>query len=237
MKRPLPVYLPKPNWYRIIPVMSRQVQMVDLARRTMDVAGAVAGLILFGPVMAAITLLVRLDSPGPVFFRQNRVGRHGRVFRLIKFRTVRTDCDPYGFSPNAADDPRVTRTGRFLRKTSLDELPQLFNVLQGEMTLVGPRPLLPWQYELWTPRQRRRCDVKPGLTGWAQIRGRGAVTHEDKIELDLWYIERRSLWLDLRIIAETVVKVFRRQDVFEVQYSRASSPPKAHPSDSTAGTT
>ena len=198
--------------------------MRQVVTRIMDLLGASAGLVVCWPIMALIGLLIKLDSPGPVIFRQDRVGKDGKVFKLLKFRTMHADVDPYGHSPSAISDPRVTRIGRFLRKTSLDELPQLVNVLSGEMALVGPRPLLPWQYALWTARQRRRCDVKPGLTGWAQVRGRGALTHEDKIELDLWYVDHASLPLDLKIILQTILTTIKREGIYEVQYSRTDPP-------------
>jgi sugar transferase EpsL len=197
--------------------------MYGLIRRSLDIFVSATGLLIFLPLMAAIAVWIRIDSPGAVIFRQNRVGFRGKVFTLYKFRTMRTDTDPYGFSPKDENDPRVTASGRFLRRYSLDELPQLVNVLRGQMTLVGPRPLLPWQYERWTDRQKKRCDVKPGLTGWAQIRGRGALTHEDKIELDLWYIEHASLMLDLKILWETIFRVLRSEDVLEVKYSKDDS--------------
>jgi sugar transferase EpsL len=197
--------------------------MYGLIQRSLDILVSAMGLMIFAPLMAAIAAWIRIDSPGPVIFRQNRVGLCGKIFTLYKFRTMRTDTDPYGFSPKDESDPRVTPSGKFLRKYSLDELPQLMNVLMGKMTLVGPRPLLPWQYERWTDRQKKRCDVKPGLTGWAQVSGRGALTHEDKIELDLWYIEHMGLKLDLKILWMTIFRVLRSEDVLEVKYSREES--------------
>jgi sugar transferase EpsL len=191
-----------------------------IVRRILDFFVAMVGLIVAVPLMAVIALWIKRDSPGPAVFTQLRVGLKGKPFTFYKFRTMRTEADPYGFSPSDPGDPRVTRSGRFLRKYSLDELPQLLNVLKGDMTLIGPRPLLPWQYEKWTDRQRRRCEVKPGLTGWAQVMGRGAVTHEDKIELDLWYIDHANLLLDLKILFLTVFKVVRGEDILEVRYSR-----------------
>jgi sugar transferase EpsL len=190
-------------------------------KRVIDVLAACVALAILSPLMALIALAVRWSSPGPAVFRQNRVGKNGKVFTFYKFRTMRTDADPYGFSPKDDSDPRVTKVGKILRKYSLDELPQLMNVLKGQMTLVGPRPLLPWQYEKWTDRQKRRCEVKPGLTGWAQVQGRGALTHEDKIELDLWYVDHYSPWLDLKIIGKTFGKVWRGEDTLEVRYSKS----------------
>jgi sugar transferase EpsL len=190
-------------------------------KRVIDILAAGVALTILSPLMALIALAIRWSSPGPAVFRQNRVGKHGKIFTFYKFRTMRTDTDPYGFSPRDDSDPRVTRVGKILRKYSLDELPQLLNVLKGQMTLVGPRPLLPWQYDKWTDRQKRRCEVKPGLTGWAQVQGRGALTHEDKIELDLWYVDHSSPWLDLKIIGKTFGKVWRGEDTLEVRYSKS----------------
>ena len=170
------------------------------------------GLLLIG----GIWLCVRLGSKGPGFFAQRRAGWRGRPFTMLKFRTMRTDVDPYGQSPRGDDDPRVTRIGRLLRKTSLDELPQRFNVLAGTMSLVGPRPLYERQAEKWNERQRRRLEVKPGLTGYAQVHGRASLTHEEKIELDVQYVENRSFGLDVKIVLRTigtiVVSIFRSRD-------------------------
>jgi lipopolysaccharide/colanic/teichoic acid biosynthesis glycosyltransferase len=192
--------------------------MHRVVARILELLLVVPALVLLAPIMLLLAVLVRATSSGPAIFRQERVGLRGRRFTLYKFRTMRTDVDPYGFSPKDGSDPRLTRVGRWIRETSLDELPQLFNVVKGDMTLVGPRPLLGWQYEQWTDRQRRRCDVRPGLTGWAQIRGRGDVSHEDKIELDLWYVQHQSLWLDLKILAATVARVFGRKAIYETGY-------------------
>jgi len=190
-------------------------------KRVIDILAAGLAIAVLAPLMALIALAIRRSSPGPAVFRQTRIGKNGKPFTLLKFRTMRTDTDPYGFSPKDDSDPRVTTIGKFLRRYSLDELPQLVNVIKGQMTLVGPRPLLPWQYEQWTDRQKRRCEVKPGLTGWAQISGRGSLTHEEKIELDIWYVDHATLALDIKILALTVVKVLRGEDTLEVQYSRS----------------
>lgn len=192
--------------------------MHPVLARILSLAVAIPALVLLSPLMVILAVLIRCTSRGPAIFRQERVGLKGHCFTLYKFRTMRADTDPYGFSPQDRGDPRLTRVGRWIRETSLDELPQLFNVLKGDMTLVGPRPLLRWQYEQWTDRQRRRCDVRPGLTGWAQVRGRGDVSHEDKIEMDLWYVENRSFALDLRILLETALLVFRRKAIYETAY-------------------
>jgi len=172
--------------------------------RAADLAIAVVGLALVSPVLLAAAIAIRLESRGPVFYRQRRVGRDGLIFELYKLRTMRRGADPVGVGTAViADDPRVTRVGRFLRRYSLDELPNLFNVLRGEMRIVGPRATLPAQVELYTPRQLRRLDLRPGVTGWAQIHGRAGIPWEERIELDVWYVEHRSLWLDLRILAKT----------------------------------
>jgi lipopolysaccharide/colanic/teichoic acid biosynthesis glycosyltransferase len=172
--------------------------------RAADLAIAVVGLALVSPVLLAAAIAIRLESRGPVFYRQRRVGKDGLIFELYKLRTMRRGADPVGVGTAViAGDPRVTRVGRFLRRYSLDELPNLFNVLRGEMRIVGPRATLPAQVELYTPRQLRRLDLRPGVTGWAQIHGRAGIPWEERIELDVWYVEHRSLWLDLRIIAKT----------------------------------
>jgi len=188
--------------------------------RTIDILGSLAGLALFGGPMIVIAVAIRLESAGAAIFRQRRVGWRGKPFIMLKFRTMRSDADPYGQSPQTGQDPRLTRVGRLLRETSLDELPQLFHVLRGEMALVGPRPLYERQAALWNDRQRRRLEVRPGITGFAQVFGRGALTHEDKIELDVRYVETRSVWLDLRIILRTVFSALgRSDDIYEQRYS------------------
>jgi lipopolysaccharide/colanic/teichoic acid biosynthesis glycosyltransferase len=173
--------------------------------RAADLVVAVVGLVVSSPLMALIALAIRLDSRGPVIYRQRRVGRDGEEFDLCKFRTMRPGSDPVGIGiAIEAGDPRVTRVGRLLRRLSLDELPNLVNVLRGEMAVVGPRPTIPAQVELYTPRQRRRLEVKPGLTGWAQVSGRVSLAWDERIELDIWYVDNRSPALDLRILARTL---------------------------------
>jgi len=181
---------------------------------------ALSALLVAAPLLAVLALLIRWDSRGPVFFRQTRAGRGGRAFTLLKFRTMRTEVDPYGDSPQSGADSRITRVGRFLRETSLDELPQLLNVLWGEMSVVGPRPLYLQQRAEWDARQRGRLLVKPGLTGLAQIHGRGSLTVEDKLEWDVRYVECVSLATDLRILARTLAQLVRRSHIYEVRYSR-----------------
>jgi len=178
--------------------------------RAADVAIAAVALILVSPLLALAAIAIRLGSRGPVIYRQRRVGKGGAVFELFKLRTMRQGADPVGVGTAVtAGDPRVTRVGRLLRRFSLDELPNLFNVLRGEMRIVGPRATLPAQVELYTPRQRRRLDLRPGVTGWAQIHGRAGIPWEERIELDVWYVEHRSLWLDLKILARTPAALIR----------------------------
>jgi lipopolysaccharide/colanic/teichoic acid biosynthesis glycosyltransferase len=173
--------------------------------RALDLALAGLALVLAAPVLLLAALAIQLDSRGPVFYRQLRAGRDGGEFELLKLRTMHAGSDPVGVgTPVLADDPRVTRVGRTLRRLSLDELPNLFNVIRGEMAVVGPRPTLTAQVELYTPHQRRRLAVKPGLTGWAQVNGRAGIPWEERIELDVWYVEHRSLGLDLRILGRTL---------------------------------
>lgn len=190
-----------------------------LCKRVTDRCLAAIALLLAGLPLVLIAWWVRRDSPGPALFRQTRVGRFGRPFQMLKFRTMRTDVDPFGDSPQDGSDPRITRFGRFLRETSLDELPQLLNVLRGDMSLVGPRPLYLQQMAEWDGRQRQRLRTWPGLTGLAQVSGRGSLTIEEKLELDVQYVERASGAMDLWIIWQTLVGVVRRQDIYEKRYS------------------
>jgi lipopolysaccharide/colanic/teichoic acid biosynthesis glycosyltransferase len=162
------------------------------------------------PVLGLAALAVKLEDGGPVLYRQRRVGRGGDEFELLKLRTMVVGAEKLGAGYAVEKgDPRITRTGRILRRLSIDELPQLWNVLRGEMSLIGPRPTLRYQVERYDERQRRRLDVRPGLTGWAQIHGRAELPWEDRIELDVWYVEHRSPWLDLKILARTPFALFR----------------------------
>jgi lipopolysaccharide/colanic/teichoic acid biosynthesis glycosyltransferase len=177
--------------------------------RALDVGTAGAGLLLASPMLAVAALAIKLDDRGPVFYRQRRVGLHGREFELLKLRTMLVGAESRGagFAVNEGD-PRITRVGRVLRRLSIDELPQLWNVVRGDMSMIGPRPTLAYQVERYTPRQRRRLDVKPGITGWAQIHGRARLPWDERIELDVWYVEHRSPWLDLKILARTPLALF-----------------------------
>jgi lipopolysaccharide/colanic/teichoic acid biosynthesis glycosyltransferase len=172
--------------------------------RILDIAIALVVLLLLSPVLLVAAIAIKLGSRGPVFYRQRRVGLDGREFEMLKLRTMVPGSDPIGVGTVVTrDDPRVTRAGRFLRRTSLDEIPNLINVLRGEMAIVGPRPTIPAQVADYTPRQHRRHEVRPGITGWAQVKGRAGIPWEDRIELDLYYVENRGLGLDLRILART----------------------------------
>ena len=178
--------------------------------RALDVAGAGAVLLVTSPLLGLAALVVKLEDGGPVFYRQLRVGKDGRDFELLKLRTMVVDAERQGAGYAVdRDDPRITRAGRVLRRLSIDELPQLWNVLRGEMSLVGPRPTLRYQVDRYDERQRSRLDVKPGLTGWAQVNGRAALPWDERIELDLWYVEHRSTGLDLKILVRTPVALFR----------------------------
>jgi lipopolysaccharide/colanic/teichoic acid biosynthesis glycosyltransferase len=177
--------------------------------RALDIAGASLGLVLGSPFLAAAAIAIKLDGGGPVLYRQQRVGKDGREFELVKLRTMVVGAERQG-AGWAVDhgDPRITRVGSVLRRVSLDELPQLWNVVRGEMSLIGPRPTLAYQVEQYTPHQRRRLDVRPGITGWAQVQGRASLPWEERIELDVWYVEHRSPSLDLKILARTPFALF-----------------------------
>ncbi len=194
-------------------------------KRLMDLTLASAGLVALAPVMGTVALLVRVKLGKPVLFRQLRPGHKGRPFHLIKFRTLRDAVDAAG-NP-LPDSERMTRFGSLLRAASLDELPELWNVIKGEMSLVGPRPLLMEYLPLYSPEQARRHDVRPGITGWAQINGRNALKWDDKFKLDVWYVDNRSLSLDLKILFLTVKKVLVREGISgggEVTMSKFTGP-------------
>src|SRR6266446_4747722 len=177
--------------------------------RAAGVAIAGGALALAAPILGLAGLAVRLGGGGPVLYRQTRVGKDGVDFELLKLRTmvVGAETQGAGFAVDRGD-ARITRTGRLLRRLSIDELPQLWNVVRGDMSVIGPRPTLAYQVERYTPRQRRRLDVKPGITGWAQIHGRAALPWEERIELDVWYVEHRSALVDLKILARTPRALF-----------------------------
>ena len=176
----------------------------DALKRVLDVVLASSLLALSAPPLALAALAVKLGDGGRVLYRQRRVGRGGDEFELLKLRTMVVGAERLGAGfAVSRGDPRITRAGRVLRLLGVDELPQLWNVVRGEMSLVGPRPTLAYQVERYTPRQRRRLEVLPGITGWAQVNGRAALPWDERIELDVWYVEHRSFWLDLRILART----------------------------------
>ena len=177
--------------------------------RALDVAIAGTGLLVSSPLLGLAALAVKLDDGGPVLYRQSRVGKDGGDFELLKLRTMVVGAEKLG-AGFAVDkgDPRITRVGRFLRRTSVDELPQLWNVVRGEMSVIGPRPTLRYQIERYSDRQRRRLSILPGLTGWAQINGRATLSWDERIELDVWYVEHRSALVDLKILLRTPLALF-----------------------------
>ena len=180
-------------------------------KRLFDVILALCGVLTLALPLLVLVWLVRRKLGSPVFFRQVRPGLHGKPCEMVKFRTMTSECGPDGqLLPDAV---RLTPFGRFLRATSLDELPEFWNVLKGDMSLVGPRPLLMEYLPLYTPEQARRHDVRPGITGWAQVNGRNAISWEDKFRLDVWYVDHQSLWLDVRILWMTVKKVLVRDGI------------------------
>lgn len=182
-----------------------------ILKRAIDITGALIGLACLSPIIAVTAAVIRITMGRPILFRQQRPGLHGNLFTMIKFRTMANAHDRSG--KPLPDGQRLTRTGRILRATSLDELPELWNVLIGNMSLVGPRPLLTSYLERYSPEQARRHDVKPGVTGWAQINGRNAISWDEKFALDLWYVDHRSTWLDLRILFATVAQVIWRRGI------------------------
>lgn len=190
-----------------------------MTKRLFDLAVSLMALLMLWPVLLGIAVLIRMSSPGGALFTQTRAGHQGKPFTIYKFRTMRIDTEPYGASPKSGEDPRLTRLGQWLRETSLDELPQLFNVIRGDMSLVGPRPLYVSQMEEWNERQLKRLDVKPGLTGLAQTSGRGELTLEQKLELDVQYTQIQSWPTDLHLLCRTVSQVFGRHSIYEARYS------------------
>ncbi len=188
-------------------------RVLTLIKYSLDRLAAALALVLLSPLLIPLALLVRAKLGNPIFFRQQRPGLRGRPFNILKFRTMTDDRDVQG--DLLPDAQRLTPFGRWLRSTSLDELPELINIARGDMSIVGPRPLLMRYLPLYTPEQSRRHLVKPGLTGWAQINGRNAISWEEKFRLDTWYVDHWSLWLDLKIILLTVIKVVRREGISE----------------------
>jgi lipopolysaccharide/colanic/teichoic acid biosynthesis glycosyltransferase len=181
-----------------------------------DVLVASAALVLSSPLLLAATIAIRIESHGSPVYRQRRVGKDGEPFEMLKLRTMVSGAETIG--PGLAvnyGDPRITRVGKLLRRWSLDELPNLVNVLRGEMSVVGPRPTVQAQVDQYTPRQRRRLEVKPGITGWAQVNGRASLPWHERIELDIWYVDHKSLWLDIRIVAMTARTLLSGQGLYK----------------------
>jgi lipopolysaccharide/colanic/teichoic acid biosynthesis glycosyltransferase len=189
-------------------------------KRIFDFFLALIGLILLSVPMAIIAILLWITSGHPILFTQPRPGKDGQIFKFYKFRTMTDERDSSG-NP-LPDEERLTAVGQFLRKTSLDELPQLWNVLKGEMSFVGPRPLLVAYLDRYTPEQARRHEVIPGITGWAQINGRNALSWEEKFQLDIWYIDHWNLWLDFKILVLTVIKVLKREGITQTNHVNMS---------------
>jgi len=192
-------------------LLSRKTSSIPISKRFLDLALTISGLLIWTPLLVFISLLVWVYFGTPIIFRQKRPGYHGKPFWVYKFRTMTNAQDAQ--NNLLPDEQRITRLGRFLRSTSLDELPELFNVLRGEMSWVGPRPLLMQYLERYSSEQARRHEVLPGITGWAQVNGRNALTWEEKFKLDVWYVDHWSFWLDIRILLLTVVKVLRREGI------------------------
>jgi lipopolysaccharide/colanic/teichoic acid biosynthesis glycosyltransferase len=182
--------------------MSRKVQLA--MKRVLDILVSAMALSMLWPALACIAMLIKLESPGPVFFSHARVGYRGEQFRMRKFRTMILNAEAEGAGYYvSSDDARITRVGKILRRFSLDELPQLLHIFTGEMSVVGPRPGLPYQMDLYIPQQMRRLNLRPGLTGWSQVNGRNRISWPERIEKDVWYVDHFSLWLDAKIIFRT----------------------------------
>jgi lipopolysaccharide/colanic/teichoic acid biosynthesis glycosyltransferase len=192
----------------------------NFIKRLLDILISLLAILILLPVFAVVIIAIKLSSRGPAVFRQTRAGKNGKSFTFYKFRTMRADVDPFGTSPKSDKDPRLTKVGIFLREYSLDELPQLFNVLKGDMSLVGPRPLYIQQMAEWDDEQKKRLLVKPGLTGLAQISGRGELTKEEKLALDVEYVRKASLLLDFKIIFLTLWQVLTSKSIYEKRYSQ-----------------
>lgn len=190
--------------------------MYVLIKRILDFTAALLAFIIFLPLFLIVAVLIRLESSGPVFFQQARIGKNGDVFQILKFRSMCVGAEQIGTGVySGKDDARVTKIGRLLRATSIDELPQLINIMRGEMSFVGPRPPLtyhPWNYSEYTDEQKRMFEVRPGITGWAQVNGRKDVEWNKRIELNIWYVDHMSLWLDIKIMFLTVFKVLTNAD-------------------------
>jgi lipopolysaccharide/colanic/teichoic acid biosynthesis glycosyltransferase len=199
------------------------MSLFKILKRGLDIIISLSALIILLPVLLFIVIAIKVSSKGPAVFKQQRAGKNGNPFVFYKFRTMTIDADPFGPSPKSGRDPRLTKVGRILREYSFDELPQLFNILKGDMSVVGPRPLYLSQIPEWSERQKKRLLLKPGLTGLAQISGRGEITLEEKLELDVKYVETASFLTDLRILLATIAYIFSRKGIYEKRYSQAES--------------
>ncbi len=184
-------------------------------KRQIDFLGSLFGLVVLAPLFLIIAVLIKIDSPGPVFFRQERAGKNGKIFKIWKFRTMIKGAEKSGLGYKVArNDPRITRIGKILRRLGIDEFPQLINVIFGEMSLVGPRPTLPYQVEKYSEFEKRRLGVKPGMISLALIKGRNALSWKERIELDIWYIENWSLWLDLKMLFKAPFSVLSGRGLY-----------------------
>ena len=188
-------------------------------KRFFDIFFSVIGIIILFPMMLVIAAAIKLDSKGPVIYKQDRLGKNGRIFKIYKFRTMIENAEKMGSGLfTFENDPRITKVGKFLRKTSLDELPQLFNVLKGDMSFVGPRPPVPFypkKWEEYTVYEKKRFSVRPGITGWAQVNGRNEIDWSERIKLDVWYVDNGSLILDLKIILKSIKVVLKKEGVYK----------------------
>ena len=193
----------------------------SIVKRGLDILVALLALILLSPLLILIAIAVKLESKGPAIFKQERAGKDGKPFIFYKFRTMKADVDSFGPSPKSSKDKRLTKIGRILREYSLDELPQLINIIKGDMSMVGPRPLYLSQIAEWSEWQKKRLSVKPGVTGLAQVSGRGEITREEKLELDVKYVETVSFAVDARIMLLTLGRVLKRRGIYEKRYSQA----------------
>ena len=197
------------------------MKLFNICKRGFDFLISLLALVILCPAMIIIAILIRFESKGAAIFKQERAGKSAKSFVFYKFRTMKQDADPYGPSPKSGQDARLTKIGRFLREYSLDELPQLYNILKGDMSFVGPRPLYISQVMEWNERQKKRLLVKPGLTGLAQIKGRSELTQEEKLEFDVQYVETISFRNDIKILTATFFTVFGKKNIYEKRYSKA----------------
>ena len=188
-------------------------------KKLFDIILALLAIVVLLPVFVVIVIAIRLSGKGAAIFTQERAGKGGKPFIFYKFRTMKTEVDPFGASPKSGDDQRLTKIGKLLREYSLDELPQLFNIVKGDMSMVGPRPLYISQMAEWNDRQTKRLLAKPGLTGLAQVSGRGELTREEKLELDVKYVETTNFAMDIKIILATFTQVLGRKSIYEKKYS------------------